>query len=73
MISGIENARLNVPPDWVVEMADVLKVPTREFAMMLLRCQNPFLYAAIFGADAALAAELAQATDRIATTGKSGD
>ena len=67
LISSIENARVNVPPDWAVTLANLLGVPAKEFAMTLLRYQNPFLYAAIFGADAGLAAELDQASDRIAT------
>ena len=67
MISAIENARVNFPPDWVEMFAEVLKVPVQEFAKTLLRYQNPFLYAAIFGADAALAAELEQASDRVAS------
>ena len=55
-----------MPPDWVEAFADVLKVPVKEFAKTLLCYQNTFLYAATFGADAALAEELEQASDRVA-------
>lgn len=67
MLSAIETGRVNLPPESIGHMADVLHANRVEFARTMLRCQNPWLYAALFGADAELAKELNITPERINT------
>jgi transcriptional regulator with XRE-family HTH domain len=64
MVSAIETGRINVPPERIEPLAEALGVNLKTFGRSLLRYQNPWLYAAIWGADAQLAAELRAAPER---------
>ena len=44
--------------------AEALNVPVAEFVKQVLRYQNPWAYAGLFGKDAQLRAELDEAPDR---------
>lgn len=65
LVSHIETGRVNVPIERVEDFADILGVERVEFAKNLLRFQNPWFYAMIFGADRALQAELKAAATRL--------
>lgn len=64
-VSGIETGRTSIPPERVEASADALGLDRKEFASVVLRYSNPWLYAALFGADKNLKAELAGAPDRV--------
>jgi transcriptional regulator with XRE-family HTH domain len=58
VLSGIETGRTSVPSDRLTDLADALGVEHSEFAKQVLRYQDPWTYAALFGADEKLRHEL---------------
>jgi len=65
MVSGIETGRASVPPDRLAALADALDIDRAELAKRVLRYQDPWSYALLFGLDAHLKAELDAAAPRI--------
>lgn len=65
-ISYIENGEQSVPPERIGAFANALKIPTADFARVVLRYSNPWLYAHLFGADEALQWELESVGERVA-------
>jgi transcriptional regulator with XRE-family HTH domain len=63
-LSGIETARTSVPSDRIEALADTFGVDRAKFAKFVLRYQDPWTFAAIFGADADLRREIALAPTR---------
>jgi transcriptional regulator with XRE-family HTH domain len=66
VLSGIETGHTSVPTDRIEPLADTLGVERAVFAKRVLRFQDPWTYAALFGADAELRQELAVAPQRLA-------
>lgn len=64
LISHIETGRVHMPVDWMFDFSETLKIDLKEFAQTLLRYQNPWMFAALFGTDPALRAELKRASTR---------
>lgn len=65
MLSAIETGRVNLPPESIGRMAEILLVDRAEFARIMLRYQHLWLYAELFGADAELVIELDLTPERI--------
>jgi transcriptional regulator with XRE-family HTH domain len=64
-VSGIETGRTSVPPERLEAFAEALSIDKVEFAKVVLRYSNPWMFAALFGADKQLRAELASTPDRV--------
>jgi transcriptional regulator with XRE-family HTH domain len=64
-ISGIENGRTSIPPERQRILADVLGIDRAEFAKVVMRYSNPWMYADVYGEDAKLRAELRVAPERL--------
>ena len=67
MVSGIECGTQTVPPDRQRQFADVLQVEPYEFAKKILRYQDPWTYAILFGfeGEPELRVEIASAPERL--------
>ena len=66
VLSGIETGHTSLPSDRLEKLAGTLGVDLAEFAKHVLRYQDPWMYAALFGADTDLRNELAIAPMRMA-------
>lgn len=66
-VSGIETGRTSVPPERLEAFAEALGIDKVDFAKTVLRYSNPWMFAAIFGADKKLREELANTPDRVNT------
>lgn len=65
VLSGIETGKTSVPTERLTDLANALGVELCEFAKRLLRYQDPWTYAALFGADGKLRTELEIAPTRM--------
>lgn len=61
MVSHLECGKASVPSDHYQRLAEVLGVSTKTFCRVVLRLQDPALYAGLYGADEQLKAELSRA------------
>jgi transcriptional regulator with XRE-family HTH domain len=57
--SSVETGVRNLPPHFWEIVADVLGIPHREFAQIMMRYTNPWMYGMIYGFKPELRAELA--------------
>ncbi len=58
LVSGWETGRVDVSERHISSLAEVLKVTEKSLAKVLLRYQHPWFYAALYGPDEELEAEL---------------
>ena len=62
--SQIETGQRNLPPHLWMPVAKALDVPNKEFASVMMRYTNPWMYAMINGMSPALRAELEAIPER---------
>lgn len=65
VVSAVETGRLGLPSEHLEKFANAFGVPRHEFAKQVLRFQDPWMYACLFGADDRLRTELVYAPSRV--------